>query len=112
MAAKVSAPVRAIAEHGQVIGSLLKAKLMAQLTPEQRDILSTLNELVELNDAVFAGVPNHIVRKPPTNLTHARIVAEVKHGEQLLTGCDWRRINREDIPRLSAEAVRAGLEDK
>jgi hypothetical protein len=102
---------RAMAEEGQLVARLLREKLLAEITPEQRDILFTTEQLISLNDAVFAGNEAKIVHRPETNLSHARIVAEVQHGHQLLTGCDWYKVQGEDRERSNASVERAGLED-
>lgn len=111
MAAKVSPQTKNLAEYGGTVGTLLWAKLRAQLTAEQRDMLMTVRKLHALSDALHAGEPDKVRYQPETNLSHDRILAEVQHGEDLLIGADQARINEEDRPRSDDAVARASIKD-
>jgi hypothetical protein len=104
---KLSPQAKDLAEYGGTVHTLLWSKLMGQLTAEQRDMLMTARKLAALSDAVHQAEPDKLYHRAETNLSHARILAEVQHGEQLLTGTDWRRINLEDRARMDARVRRA-----
>lgn len=104
MATQATTASRDFAKYAGELNTLLWAKLMGQLTTEQRDILLTLQKLRSLHDAIRTDDPYN---RPETNLSHEHLLAEVQHGELLLTGCDWKKIHQEDRARTDAAIARA-----
>ena len=70
------------AEYGRMIGAQLKQKIMASLSPEIRDALTTAFDLAEIYDQT---APSDLYRVPKAKPSADNLQANIERAEVLLS---------------------------